>query len=213
MKPMHAPASAATMSATFGSDTSSATTRMVTQLMVDTPTARPSSPSMRLTELVMPTIHSTVSGMASQPRTMASWLLNTFGFDTTLMTTPCSTAMTAARIWIRNFVHARREMMSSITPVMTMMIDPSRMPRTSCVMSTNRSIDTMKPRKMARPPMRGMGWSCTRRASPGTSMAPSFCARILTTGVSAKLTTNAMRIASMTLIQTAVLRNMRTVLQ
>ena len=98
MKPMHAPASAATMSATFGSDTSSATTRMVTQLMVDTPTARPSSPSMRLTELVMPTIHSTVSGMASQPRTMASWLLNTFGFDTTLMTTPCSTAMTAARI-------------------------------------------------------------------------------------------------------------------
>lgn len=40
-----------------------------------------------------------------------------------------------------------------------------------------------------------------------------FCARILTTGVSAKLTTNAMRIASMTLIQTAVLRNMRTDLQ
>ena len=35
------------------------------------------------------------------------------------------------------------------------MIDPSRMPRTSCVMSANRSIDTMKPRKMARPPMRG----------------------------------------------------------
>ena len=98
MKPMHAPASAATMSATFGSDTSSATTRMVTQLMVDTPTARPSSPSIRLTEFVMPTIHSTVSGMASHPRTMASWLLNTFGFDTTLMTTPCSTAMTAERI-------------------------------------------------------------------------------------------------------------------
>lgn len=72
MKPMHAPASAATMSATFGSDTSSATTRMVTQLMVDTPTARPSSPSIRLTEFVMPTIHSTVSGMASHPRTMAS---------------------------------------------------------------------------------------------------------------------------------------------
>ena len=72
IKPMHAPASAATMSATFSSDTSSATTRMVTQLMVDTPTARPSSPSIRLTEFVMPTIHSTVSGMASHPRTMAS---------------------------------------------------------------------------------------------------------------------------------------------
>ena len=43
---------------------------------------------------------------------------------TTVMTTPCSTAMTAERIWIRNFVHARREMMSSITPVMTMMIAP-----------------------------------------------------------------------------------------
>ena len=71
----------------------------------------------------------------------------------------------------------------------------------------------MKPRKMARPPMRGMGWSCTRRASPGTSTAPTITASRLTIGVSAKLTTNAKRIASMTLIQTAVLRNMGTDLQ
>mgnify|MGYP006932164795 CR=1 FL=1 len=121
--------------------------------------------------------------------------------------------MTAARIWIRNFVHARSETMSSITPVMTMMIDPMRMPRTSCVMSANRSVETMKPRKMARPPMRGMGWSCTRRASPGTSTAPTFTASRLTNGVRAMLTTKATRIASMTLIQTAVLRNMRIDLQ
>ena len=36
-------------------------------LIVETPQARPSSPSIRLTAFVMPTIHSTVMGIASQP--------------------------------------------------------------------------------------------------------------------------------------------------
>ncbi len=66
MKPRHAPTSDAITSATFPSETSSAMTSIDTALIVDTPQASPSSPSMRLTAFVMPTIHSTVTGMASQ---------------------------------------------------------------------------------------------------------------------------------------------------
>ena len=66
---------------------------------------------------------------------------------------------------------------------------------------------------MARPPMRGMGVIVHAPGLARYIHGADFCARILTTGVSAKLTTNAMRIASMTLIQTAVLRNMTTDLQ
>ena len=36
--------------------------------MEETPTASPSSPSMKLTAFVMPTIQMTVSGMESMPR-------------------------------------------------------------------------------------------------------------------------------------------------
>ena len=36
--------------------------------MADTPTARPSSPSMKFTALVMATIQMMVTGMESQPR-------------------------------------------------------------------------------------------------------------------------------------------------
>ena len=43
--------------------------------------------------------------------------------------------------------------------------------------------------KMARPPMRGMGWSCIRRLSLGTSTAPTFMAKVFTMGVMAKLMT------------------------
>ena len=39
---------------------------------------------------------------------------------------------------------------------------------------------------MARPPSRGMGTLCIRRASLGTSMAPTFLANSLTMGVMAK---------------------------
>ena len=43
-------------------------TSMVMELMVDTPQARPSRPSIRLTALVMPTIQNTEMGMDRKPR-------------------------------------------------------------------------------------------------------------------------------------------------
>ena len=64
---MHAPTSAAIISATSRSLTSRAMTSMVAALMVDTPQASPSSPSMKLTELVIARIHTTVTGMDSIP--------------------------------------------------------------------------------------------------------------------------------------------------
>ena len=67
MKPRHAPASAAITMATCCSETRMAMTSIVIALMVETPLARPSSPSMRFTAFVTPTIHSTVTGYFNQP--------------------------------------------------------------------------------------------------------------------------------------------------
>ena len=65
---MHPPASAAIISATTFSLTSMAMTSMVRELMVATPTARPSRPSMGLTALVMATIQMTDRGTAREPK-------------------------------------------------------------------------------------------------------------------------------------------------
>ena len=62
MKPRQAPVSAARMMETTGSATNRDTTSIVSELIADTPQASPSSPSMRLTALVHPTIHSMVKG-------------------------------------------------------------------------------------------------------------------------------------------------------
>ena len=63
-------------------------TSRVMELMVDTPTAKPSSPSIRLTALVIATIHSTVTGMDSGPSTHQGLLLKILGLDSTEMTLP-----------------------------------------------------------------------------------------------------------------------------
>ena len=65
---MHPPARAAIIRATTLSLTSMAMTSMVRELMVATPTARPSRPSMRLTALVMATIQMTDRGTDNEPR-------------------------------------------------------------------------------------------------------------------------------------------------
>ena len=52
----------------------------------------------------------------------------------------------------------------------------------------NRNMDAIKPMKIARPPMRGMGWSCIRRLSLGTSTAPYFTASTFTRGVATQET-------------------------
>ena len=68
IKPRHAPKSAQRMTAILTSFTISATTIRDAVEMADTPTARPSRPSIKLTALVMATIQMIVTGMESQPR-------------------------------------------------------------------------------------------------------------------------------------------------
>ena len=65
----------------------------------------------------------------------------------------------------------------------------------------------MKPRKMASPPILGMGWSWTLLASFGTSMAPTFWAKVLTMGVEAKLTAKPTAMAKSARSHSSVLRN------
>ena len=130
---------------------------IVVDAMVETPTARPSSPSIRFTLLVMPTIQSMVTGTARAPSMSASFSLNMLGLRNTSMTTPWATATMAAATCTASFIQALRETTSSMAPQATISTAPSSMPRTGREMSTNSSTLMRKPRKMAIPPMRGMG--------------------------------------------------------
>ena len=80
--------------------------------------------------------------------------------------------------------------------MMTMITDPNRMPLSSSSSGQNSSKLMIKPRKIARPPIRGIGTLCIRRASLGTSMAPTRQAKDLTIGVARKLTISATASAS-----------------
>ena len=72
-----------------------------------------------------------------------------------------------------------------------MITAPSSMPRYCLDRGRKTSTLSRKPKKMARPPMRGMGWLCIRRPSLGTSTAPTRKARERTTGVEIRATTAA----------------------
>ena len=148
----------------------------------------------------MPTIQISVMGYASKPMLMTLPSRNTFGCIMKWITTPCRIAISAATSCANSFTQAFREIISSRMPVATIRISPSRMPRTSCVISTKSRTDKRNPRKIARPPMRGMGWSCTLRASRGTSIAPTFVANAFTIGVVPMLIANATMITATSFI-------------
>ena len=154
---MHAPARAASMTATLPSDTTSAITSIVTVAIVETPTARPSRPSIRFTEFVTATIQITVIGMENPPNMRYSALLKMLGLAIISIRTPWNTAMKAATIWSRNFSHAGSGTISSITPTITTRSDPNSMPRTWSVTSAKSTTLSMNPRNIASPPILGIG--------------------------------------------------------
>ena len=88
IKPRHAPNSAQRMIAILTSATISAITISDAVEMADTPTASPSSPSMKLTAFVIATIQMIVIGTESQPRFTYVMSENTFGFDKNWMRQP-----------------------------------------------------------------------------------------------------------------------------
>ena len=95
IKPTQAPASTASKIAIGTSPISSDTASMVMQAIAETPTARPSKPSMRLTALVMATIQIIVIGMASAPNYTYSSPLNRFGISS-MRKVPNTTGIAAA---------------------------------------------------------------------------------------------------------------------
>ena len=83
-----------------------------------------------------------------------------------------------------------------------MITAPSSIPFLSVSSGTISSMAATKPKKMASPPIRGMGWWCIRRSSLGTSTAPTFTDSAFTSGVEAKDTPAASPSASST-VQTS----------
>jgi len=71
-KPMRLPSMASMNTATTGCPTEKAKAASTAQVIREMPAAKPSSPSMRFTALVIPTIQSMVMGQASGPRGSAS---------------------------------------------------------------------------------------------------------------------------------------------
>ena len=96
MKPRQAPVRAARITDTTGSATSRETISMEVELMAATPTARPSSPSIRFMALVQPTIHRIVSGTDRKPISMVVSSAKTLGLEITSNTRPERTATMAA---------------------------------------------------------------------------------------------------------------------
>ena len=184
MNPMHAPASAAMVTAMAMLPVSSATASMVTAAIDDTPTARPSSPSIRLTALVMPTIQRMVTGMANTPRWKKGASENGFKLvNSRICSPPTHTGMAAAMICTANLSFAPSASTSSKMPSATMIVAPSSTHSMVWSSRPNTRIEHRKPPKIARPPSRGMGCLCIRRLSLGTSIAPIFWAKRLTGGV------------------------------
>ena len=83
-------------------------------------------------------------------------------------------------------------------PSTTIITAPSSIPFRSVSSGTISSMAATNPKKMASPPIRGMGWSCIRRPSLGTSTAPTFTDSAFTSGVEAKDTAAASASASST---------------
>jgi len=79
-----------------------------------------------------------------------------------------------------------------------MITAPRSIPRRGVVRGIKIRALRIKPKKMASPPIRGMGWLCIRRLSRGTSTAPILKARERTTGVVIKATTAAANSAAAT---------------
>ncbi|MNZ85633.1 hypothetical protein D3C78_1044310 [compost metagenome] len=156
----------------------------------DTPAASPSSPSIRLTALVTPTIQKIVSGIAIQLSSEEYVLLNGIFTKSTVIPKP-KTTIQAAIIWPSSFTFADNSNRSSSAPIST--ISPP--PHSSALMKlTSRGVNSYgiigntasrpntNARKIANPPRRGIIFVCTLRAF-GTSVAPILMANFFTKGV------------------------------
>ena len=126
IKPMQAPVRAAIVMAIAILSVKSATASMVIAAIDDTPTARPSRPSIRLTAFVMPTIQMIVTGTARKPRCQNGASENGLRLVKRLICRPpTQTGMAAAMICTINLSFAPSARTSSKMPSATIIVAPS----------------------------------------------------------------------------------------
>ena len=103
---------------------------------------------------------------------------------------PNAQGIAAAATWPASFGIGSSPRKSSIAPTTHATAAPSRMPRISPSSERNASDGTRIPRKIARPPSRGIGrlWMCR---PPGAVTTPRRRAMPPTAGVRSTTTTNA----------------------
>jgi hypothetical protein len=105
--------------------------------------------------------------------------------------TPNAHGIAAATSCPKSFTDGDRPRKSSTAPTTVATAAPRRMPRLSADRSRNANDGTRIPRKIARPPRRGIGRRLILRAS-GRSTAPIMRAMPPTAGVRRTTMTNAM---------------------
>ena len=163
------------------SPVSSATASIVIAAIDETPTARPSRPSIRLTAFVMPTIQMMVTGMAKMPRW--KYISSEKGFklvNISMRSPPMQTGIAAAMICTTNLSFAPSAITSSKIPSTTIRSAPSSTHSIGVSSLPNNRIEHKNAMKMPSPPSRGMGSLCMRLVSLGTSIAPILCANFFT---------------------------------
>ena len=158
--------------------------------IAQTPEARPSTPSDRLTTFMTTTRPISVSGPPSSPRSTRP--MN--GNVKSSTRTPESTQISAAATWPSSFTPGERSRRSSSSPTAVISAAAPRMPRISVEAGRKITPDTSTPARIASPPSSGVGSDASPRSCTGSS-APTRRARRTTSGVravvSARATTKA----------------------
>ncbi len=161
-----------------------------TAAIVQTPAARPSTPSEKLTTFIIATRPMTVTGPPAEPKSIAP----RNGSVMLVASTPPTTGMIAAAVWPSSLTAGCRSKRSSTAPTSVISAAPSRMPTkrswVRAVVSMNSSPATSAPAKMARPPSSGVD-SRPRPRALGWSTAPTRWAKRAVSGVRTTATANA----------------------
>ena len=117
-----------------------------------TPAARPSTPSEKLTTLMISTMPSMVSGTASGPKSIGP----TKGSVTSSTTTPSSTGTATAATCPTSLIDGCRSKTSSSAPTTVISAAPPRIAGYGLSSRSHSAAATATPAKMARPPRTGV---------------------------------------------------------
>ena len=158
--------------------------------IAQTPAARPSTPSEKLTTFITATMPSTVNGPPKSPKSSAPRNGKVM-FSTT---TPALTSTSAASTWPASLAHGGRSRASSMAPTRVISAAATRIPRVRSLSGMKMSAAISTPAKIARPPSSGVA-SLARPRSFISSTAPTRRARRATSGVKAAAAANATRAA------------------